>query len=475
MVTDPGVIVAAVALLNQTLERVDIVASRFRSDSEINALRRTSVTGDPVPVSGDLLEAIEIALRAARLTDGAVDPTVGTAMCRLGYDRDFSVMERHACGALPEPGPVPGWQSIIVDVERSLVTLLPGTLLDLGATAKAWAADRAVEAITSRLGCGALVSLGGDIAVGGDAPDGGFSVGIADVCGDPAAPVAVSIVSGGLATSGIGNRHWTLGGHPVHHLIDPATGRSVDSPWRTVSVAACSCVDANTGSTARDGQGRRGGVLARARASPCPAGTAGWHDTHGSRMAARSFGRRFSFKRMQVKNLGDEVNPSAILLLAASNGKALWYMTRATGIVALVLLTATVVIGVVASVGWATDRWPRFLSQSVHRNLSLFCLGFVALHVISTASDGYVPIGFADAFVPFLTPYRPIWVGLGALGFDLLLAVLITDRAAAPHRVLRVAIRALVGLPLLADRHVPQPRKWVGHFAFVGPPHRRVV
>ncbi len=127
------------------------------------------------------------------------------------------------------------------------------------------------------------------------------------------------------------------------------------------------------------------------------------------------------------------MNQGVLLLGAASNGKALWYLTRATGIVALILLTATVVIGVVASVGWTTERWPRFLSQTVHRNLSLFCLGFVAIHVVSTVSDGYVPIGFADAFFPFLTPYRPIWVGLGALAFDLLLAVMVTS--ALRHRI----------------------------------------
>ena len=250
VVTEPGVIVAAAALLNRTLERVDTVASRFRSDSEINALHRDSAGGDPVPVSVDLLQAVEIALRAAGLTDGAVDPTVGTAMCRLGYDRDFRVTGSNTRGHLPEPGRIPGWQSVDIDVERSTVSLPVGTLLDLGATAKAWAADRAATEIASRLGCGVLVSLGGDIAVDGVAPEGGFSVGIADICGDPSAPVTVSIVSGGFATSGIGNRRWTLGGHPVHHLVDPSTGLSVDSPWRTVSVAAGSCVDANTASTA---------------------------------------------------------------------------------------------------------------------------------------------------------------------------------------------------------------------------------
>jgi len=125
---------------------------------------------------------------------------------------------------------------------------------------------------------------------------------------------------------------------------------------------------------------------------------------------------------------------SAVALpVAAAGGKALWYLTRSTGLVALLLLTATVVLGVVASVGWTTERWPRFLSQGVHRNLSLFCVGFVALHVVTTVSDGYVPIGFADAFLPFLTPYRPLWVGLGALGFDLLLVVLVTS--AMRHRI----------------------------------------
>lgn len=118
---------------------------------------------------------------------------------------------------------------------------------------------------------------------------------------------------------------------------------------------------------------------------------------------------------------------TALLAVTAGHGKALWYLTRSTGLVALVLLTGTVVVGVVASVGWTTERFPRFLSQNVHRNLSLFCVGFVAIHVITTVSDGYVPIGFADAFIPFLTPYRPLWVGLGALTFDLLLAVLITS------------------------------------------------
>ena len=122
-----------------------------------------------------------------------------------------------------------------------------------------------------------------------------------------------------------------------------------------------------------------------------------------------------------------------VLTTATVGGKAFWYLTRASGLVSLVLLTATILLGVVASVGWTSERWPRFLSQDVHRNVSLLCLVFLGIHVSTTVLDGYVPIGVADVFVPFLSPYRPLYVGLGALGLDLLLAVLITS--ALRHRI----------------------------------------
>ncbi len=118
---------------------------------------------------------------------------------------------------------------------------------------------------------------------------------------------------------------------------------------------------------------------------------------------------------------------------AAVGGKAFWYLTRASGVVSIVLLSATILLGIVASVGWTSTRWPRFLSQDVHRNLSLLCIGFVGVHVVTTVADGYVPIGFLDVILPFRSPYRPIYLGLGALCFDLLLAVLITS--ALRHRI----------------------------------------
>lgn len=117
----------------------------------------------------------------------------------------------------------------------------------------------------------------------------------------------------------------------------------------------------------------------------------------------------------------------------------------ATGLVSLVLLSATVVLGTVASVGWTSDRWPRFLSQSLHRNLSLFCIVLIGVHVVTTVGDGYVPIGLADAVIPFRSPYRPIWVGLGAVGFDMLLAVAISS---ALRR--RIGVAAWRGIHWLA-------------------------
>ena len=249
IVTDASALVSATRILHDELDRVDQVANRFRADSELNTLHDAARSGVGIEVSPDLYEALAVALRAAALTGGAVDPTVGAAINRLGYDRDFPLLAAGVPGPFPGPLAVPGWRSVVLDAEHSTVVLEPGTLLDLGATAKAWAADRAAEAIADRMGCGVLVSLGGDIAVR-QAPEGGFHVGIADICGDPDAPTAVSIDSGGLATSGIGNRHWTLDGRPVHHLIHPGNGLPVESAWRTVSVAAGSCVDANTASTA---------------------------------------------------------------------------------------------------------------------------------------------------------------------------------------------------------------------------------
>lgn len=118
---------------------------------------------------------------------------------------------------------------------------------------------------------------------------------------------------------------------------------------------------------------------------------------------------------------------AALAATVGHGSTTFWYLTRAAGLVSLLLLTATVVLGMVASVGWTAERWPRFLSQSLHRNLSLLCMVFIGIHVVTTVADGYVPIGLLDAVVPFRTAYRPLWVGFGAVAFDLLLAVAVTS------------------------------------------------
>jgi hypothetical protein len=109
------------------------------------------------------------------------------------------------------------------------------------------------------------------------------------------------------------------------------------------------------------------------------------------------------------------------------NAHALWYATRGTGVVSLLLLTAIVALGVAGATRWKSTRWPRFVVAGLHRNLTLLALVFIALHVITTVADGYAPISLLNAVVPFTSPYRPVWLGLGAVAFDLILALTITS------------------------------------------------
>jgi thiamine biosynthesis lipoprotein len=248
MVTEPGALVAAATLLQAELARLDLAASRFRADSEV--ARIDCADGQSVVVSPLLIEILEVALRAARATDGLVDPTVGQAMTRIGYDRDFSAVPRRTAGRLPAAAPVPGWRSVEVDKATGTVRVPSGTRIDVGATAKAWSADRIAASVFGELGCGVLVSLGGDVAVAGPPPPGCFRVGLGDVCGAAPTSGVVAIASGGLATSGVAVRQWYVGDQLVHHIVDPATGLPVNPWWRTVTVVASSCVEANTASTA---------------------------------------------------------------------------------------------------------------------------------------------------------------------------------------------------------------------------------
>jgi thiamine biosynthesis lipoprotein ApbE len=256
VVTDPGALDEARRLLDNDLAEVDAACSRFRADSEIRAL----TGGHPRKTSPLLAEAITVALRAARLTDGDVDPTVGAAMSAVGYDRDFEKIEPNGPPLRLTVRKVPGWREVRLDGQT--LTMPAGVQLDLGATAKAWAADRSAARIAAQLGCGVLVSLGGDIAVAGSPPDGGWRIRVQDVTGAPGDPpggpyALIAIRDGGLATSSTAARRWQRGGDVLHHILDPRTGLPAEPVWRTVSVTAGSCADANAASTAAVIRGHR--------------------------------------------------------------------------------------------------------------------------------------------------------------------------------------------------------------------------
>jgi hypothetical protein len=124
----------------------------------------------------------------------------------------------------------------------------------------------------------------------------------------------------------------------------------------------------------------------------------------------------------------------------SSAPRALWYLTRGTGAVSLILLTASMVLGIAHSVRWSPRRTPRFVVGDLHRNVSMMVLVFIAIHVATSVMDGFAPIRWLDAIVPFVSAYRPVWLGLGAVAFDVLLAVAVTSllRARMSYRVWRV-------------------------------------
>jgi thiamine biosynthesis lipoprotein ApbE len=251
IVTRPAELGAAKAAVDRVLEDIDRAASRFRDDSELSRLNATPE--QDVVVSRLLARALSAALRGARLTAGAVDPTIGSAVRLAGYDSDFAQIAANGPALELTVTRIPGWQAIRFDETRRTVRIPRGVEIDLGATAKALAADlAATAAMEATTGGGVLVSLGGDISVAGEAPEDGWTIQTSE---DSGAPIdgdeeTVTIRSGGIATSSTTVRRWTRGGEILHHIIDPATGRPAGGRWRTATVVAATCVDANIASTA---------------------------------------------------------------------------------------------------------------------------------------------------------------------------------------------------------------------------------
>lgn len=239
--------------VDAVLADLDLQASRFRDDSEISVMHAKGAGLHQV--SDGLAEAIQVALAAAEWTGGRCDPTVGNAMIRLGYDRDFAAIETAGdAGLAPDSVPAAGWTSVLI--HENTVALPDGVLLDLGATAKGLGADRAAAAAHEAASeGGVLVSLGGDLAVAGRPPAGGWPVLIADEHRQVRQPGStdtqqVRLTRGGLATSSVTCRRWQRADKTMHHIVDPRTGFPADGPWRTISVAAATCAEANAATTA---------------------------------------------------------------------------------------------------------------------------------------------------------------------------------------------------------------------------------
>ncbi|MGN6609432.1 MAG: FAD:protein FMN transferase [Jatrophihabitans sp.] len=277
VVLDADRLADACTLVVEHLAEVDAAVSRFRDDAELGRL--DGAGGAPVTVSPLLADHLRAALAAAERTAGDVDPTLGSALRQVGYDRDISALP--SATGLPWAVAAPTgrvvvqrratWRDIALD--GTTVTVPASLRLDLGATAKALAADRAAALVADRIGTGVLVSLGGDIATAGPAPDGGWRIQVQDATGEPATTVAIP-AGAAIATSSTIKRRWAHDGRAMHHILDPRTLLPAPPVWRTVTVVAATCVEANTLSTAtivRGADGRRllqdAGVAARLVAS----------------------------------------------------------------------------------------------------------------------------------------------------------------------------------------------------------------
>ncbi|MGN6442998.1 MAG: FAD:protein FMN transferase [Arthrobacter sp.] len=272
-VTAPGLLHDAEEIVRQVLAAVDHACSRFRDDSELVALQPGMASG--VRVSPTFRLLVERALDAARMTGGAVDPTLGADLAALGHGPEIPgehsnppiTAGRPGIRSVPvspvpsPPGPVPppaprapGWTQVHVDGD--VMTVPAGLRLDQGATAKAVAADLAAAEVHRRLGCGVLVSLGGDLASAGPGPQdeqseaksGQWQILVQDLPADPAQHI--SLAPGfALATSSTQKRRWLHEGTQVHHILDPRFGLPAEPVWRSVTVAAPTCLEANAFST----------------------------------------------------------------------------------------------------------------------------------------------------------------------------------------------------------------------------------
>ena len=353
-------------------------------------------------VSPLLFDALEVACVVAVQTAGIVDPTIGSALIELGYDRDFDAdrRRRHRPDFRPPSRPRVGGRSSWTPSART-VAIPVGVHVDLGATAKALAADRAAGRIADALGCGVLVNLGGDVAVAGPARPGGGRRHRPDVHDAHRLRSTRWWPSTPAAWPRRGPRPGR-GSATVASCITSSTrgpARPAEPVWSLVSTTAPTCVEANAWSTAAVVWGDDAvGNLAD------PVSRPGWWTPTGASSTSAT-GRRARRPRISPDGSAATAGRGAVML--ATSSTTLWYTTRATGIVALVLLTVTMVLGILTAGRARSRSWPAFAQADLHKRVSLLAMVFLAIHVLTAVLDTYVHVGWPSIVVPFTSPYRP--------------------------------------------------------------------
>ena len=348
----------------EEFERLEQTMSRFRPDSELSLLNRDGVVADATP---DLVRVVELALDAREATGGLFDPTVHDAVVVAGYDRTFADVAPDAPAVRDQP---PARCGGGVRVEGTTIVLDPGSRLDLGGIGKGYAVDRVADLLAEVGPC--LVNAGGDLAVRG----GSWPVGVTH-------DVTLELTRGGLATSGRDRRRWIRDGQERHHLIDPATGRPATNAPLRVTVVAGSAAAAEVAAKAAflGADGRSPPRRRHPRRTDDPGGRPGMrHDP------------------------------------------TFWLLARASGITAYLMLTLSVLAGLLVKSRPFRALKPAAVTD-LHRMLAMLGLGAPAGHAAALVLDTTVKVSVPGLFVPGLVSYRPVWTSFGILAAELMVLV----------------------------------------------------
>ena len=425
LVVEPTAAEVATVVALGAIEEIEAACSRFRPDSDL--MRVNEAAGRAVPVGRCFIEALDVALDAARRTDGVVDPTIGGALRALGYDRDFASLERDGRRWSTSPGSRVGERS------RSTRDAGPSGFRPARASTSARPPRRSPRieppaAAAAAIDGPALVSIGGDLAVAGGCPEGGWLVRVTDWQGSALGRAGSDRSDRGRwAGDLLGDRAaldaWRCGTAPPRRPEDRSIGRG--------GVA--------------DGVRRRGQLRRRQRRIDRRGhqGARRRRLADGHRSAGAPHPRRRNGRGRRGMGVRGGMN-------------VLWYVTRGSGITSLLLLTGSVLLGVVTSMNLTAPGLPRFVSGAMHRNVSLLALAFLGVHIATTVVDGYVAIGWVDAVVPFVSSYHPLALGLGTIAVRPDPGADRHQPPAFPDRPGDLAIRAHERLRLLADRPAPR-------------------